>query len=282
MILHRYMSEQEFDAYQAGKVLKNETNHRKNGEHSDSVGFCFFPEQPDEAIHWLRGIVCTDVCVTFDVPDDKVVKSRGTYCDNDASDNSWGAIFEDIIAAMQGEEMKNAVKMEKTEYCCTRYDKKTFKLIDFRYSKTILLQKELLAEWERPTEELPEGVLAQGTMSYLCDLRIHRIIGKALDKTPFAYCSNGVCCDFTPLGGSLITLPDGRYIRDGDRVEIHNDGIVLINGRLFTRGFPNLEKQEHGKGEGNPTYLLEPFNGSPIIVPQSLYQKYLEAAQSGK
>lgn len=90
MILHRYMSGEEFEKYQRGEVLKNKTDHRKNGEHTDSVGFCFFPEDPKDAHHWLSGIVTDEVCATFEVPDDMVQVSRGTYCDDTKSDSSMG------------------------------------------------------------------------------------------------------------------------------------------------------------------------------------------------
>ena len=58
MILHRFMSEAEFERLLAGERLTNTTDfHGEQGRHTTSVGFCFFPEDPDEAIHWLRGIV---------------------------------------------------------------------------------------------------------------------------------------------------------------------------------------------------------------------------------
>ena len=95
MILHRYMSEREFEAYTKGKTMRNDTKHGESAK-TTSVGFCFFPEEPEEAHRWLRGIVCDDVCVTFDVPENMVKKSVGTYNDPDKSDNSIGAVLMDI------------------------------------------------------------------------------------------------------------------------------------------------------------------------------------------
>ena len=48
MTLHRFMSKREYDALMTGEVLRNETDHGAMGLKTDSVGFCFFPEPPDE------------------------------------------------------------------------------------------------------------------------------------------------------------------------------------------------------------------------------------------
>jgi hypothetical protein len=230
------MSEREFDRYQRGELLKNDTDHRKNGKHTDSVGFCFFPEEPDDAIRWLSGIVTDDVCATFDVPDHLVTKSRGTYCDPDNSDNSLGASLADIFSAMMGEEKENTVTMEKVEYCCTEYDRETFRLVSYKYSERLQTERDRLAEWKRTEEELPEGVLLQGVMtSYNC-MAVYSMIAKALKNTPL----QGSVSSEIGIYGTKITLPDGRYVYPGDRVEVHRDGVVLINGSLRADGFPRL------------------------------------------
>lgn len=55
------MSEAEYNKLMNGETLTNFKNHHEtDGKKSTSVGFCFFAEQPNEAIHWLRGIVDTD------------------------------------------------------------------------------------------------------------------------------------------------------------------------------------------------------------------------------
>lgn len=81
MTLHRFMSKREYDALMTGEVLRNETDHGAMGQKTDSVGFCFFPEPPDEAIHWLSFIVDADLCVTMEIPDAMVRKSQGRYRD---------------------------------------------------------------------------------------------------------------------------------------------------------------------------------------------------------
>ena len=81
MILHRFMSKREYDALMAGKQLVNTIDHGAQGERSSSIGFCFFPEEPSEAIHWLSFIVDADFCVTMEIPGHLVTASKGRYRD---------------------------------------------------------------------------------------------------------------------------------------------------------------------------------------------------------
>lgn len=127
------MSVMEFEDFLEGKVLINDTKHRTNGKNTDSEGFCFFPEDPDEAYNWLSGIVTDEVCATFEVPENKVRKSTGTYIDPDASDNSLEAMRADVLSFIRGERMKNTQYIERTEYCCNTYSEKDFKLLHFKY-----------------------------------------------------------------------------------------------------------------------------------------------------
>lgn len=108
MILHRFCSKEEFEAYQRGEVLVNETNHSLHrGYASTSIGFCFFVEDPDEAIHILSGIVDLDYCIKVEVDESFVAKSTGRY----------------------GNRQLNAVEIRQ-EYCTTKYDNKRFRLIE--------------------------------------------------------------------------------------------------------------------------------------------------------
>lgn len=108
MILHRFCSAREFEAYQRGDLLVNNTDHSvKRGGASTSVGFCFFSEAPEDAKHWLSGIVDFDVCITVEVDDSEVNKSRGRYATKD---------------------MKGV--MYKDEYCAKTYDNYRFRLIE--------------------------------------------------------------------------------------------------------------------------------------------------------
>ncbi len=279
MILHRFMSEREFDRFKNGEVLGNNTDHHKSGKHTDSVGFCFFPEEPDDAIRWLSGIVTDDVCATFDVPEHLVRKSRGTYCDDDASDNSLGAVLEDLFSAMMGGEMENTVLMEKVEYCCTEYSNETFRLLSYKYSEKIITQHRVKAEWECPKEELPEGVLLQGTASGFYGTRIFYLLKQALKKTPLNRGNISFGCE-SPLCW-YITLPDGRIISEGDTVEVHDDGIILINGKLYTKDFPGLSFNT-GCFPGDAHWLLQGNGGDSLEMPESLYRKYEAAMREGR
>ena len=75
------MSDIEYESLLTGTTLTNTTYHSPNGRRTTSVGFCFFTEEPDKAIHWLSTIVCADWCVTFDIPDQMLTKSRARYRD---------------------------------------------------------------------------------------------------------------------------------------------------------------------------------------------------------
>lgn len=111
MIVHRFMSDKEYRSLLGGETLKNTTVHSSNGYNSSSVGFCFFTEQPDKAIHWLSFIVCSDWCVTFNIPDNMLTKSRALY--RDPEKDTWyetAAIYRD-------------------EYCLKEYSIKTVEIL---------------------------------------------------------------------------------------------------------------------------------------------------------
>lgn len=110
MILHRFMSDREYQALIQGKTLRNTTRHRAKGCHSTSVGFCFFAEDPEDAAHWLSGIVDFDWCVTFDVPDDRICKGKAEYADQQSDE------FTAIV--------------ERTEYFRTTYSSRDFRILD--------------------------------------------------------------------------------------------------------------------------------------------------------
>lgn len=108
MILHRFCSKKEFEAYQRGDMLINNTDHRlKRGNATSSVGFCFFVEDPEEAKHWLSGIVDFDYCITVEVDELDVRKSWGRYADS-----------------------KLGKAIIKEEYCSKSYDNYRFRLLD--------------------------------------------------------------------------------------------------------------------------------------------------------
>lgn len=263
------MSEREFEAYTKGKTIRNDTKHGESAK-TTSVGFCFFPEEPEEAHRWLSGIVNDDVCVTFDVPDNMVNKSVGTYNDPDKSDNSIGAVMMDIFDHFMGNEMENVVYMEKVEYCCKKYSRKDFRLVKFTYSEKCQERKRLIAEWERQKEELPDGMLLQGTLVPYYAIKVFNLLYKVLEKTPLAGDMEMEADNFRHFH---ITLPDGRIIHSGSRVEVYEDGTVLINGSMLASGFPSLTINS-GTGYDEKGYGLRLKDGSVLPVPESLFMKY--------
>lgn len=108
MILHRFCSAEEYEAYMRGETLVNETNHSLlRGSASTSIGFCFFCERPEDAVHVLSGIVDLDYCIKVEVDESLVSKARGRYANREL----------------------NAAEY-RDEYCTTTYDNKTFRLIE--------------------------------------------------------------------------------------------------------------------------------------------------------
>ena len=111
MIVHRFMSEAEYQSLVKGKMLYNNTNHCKSkGQRSSSVGFCFFIENPDEAVHRLSGIVDLDWCVTMEVDEGFLIQSYGWYVDEGKWDKSRVLRLGDSVPAIR-----------RREYCRCRY-----------------------------------------------------------------------------------------------------------------------------------------------------------------
>ncbi|MBM6865694.1 hypothetical protein H6A66_11020 [Bacteroides caecigallinarum] len=107
MTLHRFCSQEEFDCYKRGELLINEKDHSKTrGTATTSVGFCWFTENPEEAKYRLSGIVDFDVCITVETDAANVMESKGRY----------------VVNGVRG--------VYLTEYCCTSYDNKRFRLVE--------------------------------------------------------------------------------------------------------------------------------------------------------
>lgn len=123
MIVHRFMSKQELSVLLAGKQLCNSTNHHKKfNRRTTSIGFCFFADDPDEAVHWLSGIVDLDYCVTMEVDDGFLLQSYGLYMDNETTDLSHPMNYDDF--------MKVAKFKKRTEYCRSRYSLTDVKILN--------------------------------------------------------------------------------------------------------------------------------------------------------
>ena len=122
MTVHRFMSQQEFDKLMAGEVLENDTVHSELGRHSTSIGFCFFTEDPDKAIHWLSHIVCQYVCVTFQIPDHLLTESKGEYRDVDNDDIEGMSLYDMFFTPPP--------TIWRKEYCLQRYSRKDVRIVD--------------------------------------------------------------------------------------------------------------------------------------------------------
>lgn len=111
MIVHRFMSDLEYQLLMKSKPLKNTTVHASKGRRSTSVGFCFFTEPPEEAIHWLSFNVDTDRCVTFDIPEQLLTKSRAHYRDP------------------EHDSFDHPASIWRTEWCLQEYSLRTVRII---------------------------------------------------------------------------------------------------------------------------------------------------------
>lgn len=110
MIVTRFMSLREWEAFERGETLINNTDHFDGGKGgSQSVGFCFTVDAPEVAWRYLKGIVDADVWVTFEFPDGHLSPSMGKY--PDYSDDTFKPCL-------------------RREWCCTSYDNNIAKVVD--------------------------------------------------------------------------------------------------------------------------------------------------------
>jgi hypothetical protein len=145
------MSADEFEKYKNGNKLINYKFH--NGK-TNSVGFCFVSCEdfsPEEAMHFLSGVVNFDICAIFEVDKKLLHKTYGIYAEPLKKFEENFSI-EELINTLQG----NGKTIKIDEYCTTFYNKSAFKLI--KYSQDIWnqwnpfeMQKEL--KWEENNNE---------------------------------------------------------------------------------------------------------------------------------
>ena len=132
MIVHRFMSETEYEGLMAGGKLMNGIIHAEQGKKTTSVGFCFFAEDPEEAIHWLSGTCDPEWCVTLNFPEGYLKESESTFRDHER---------DDLFAPVGGKHKT----IKRKEYCCTIYDNKTAQVLcaTQRYKKYADIRKAL-------------------------------------------------------------------------------------------------------------------------------------------
>ena len=123
MKLFRFMSRKEFKKYINEEELINNQNHHLNHKSkTNSIGFCFLnldEYKPEEALHFLSGIVDLDICAVFEVNEDKVKETYGIYARQDVNIS----LFDILIGKIPSFEAK--------EYCTTKYSNKDFKLLKY-------------------------------------------------------------------------------------------------------------------------------------------------------
>lgn len=121
LILHRFMSREEYIMYQSGEVLHNDTDHFQ-GDKGGSVskGFCFFTGDIDEWAHRLNGLVSFDVLLTVELDlentDADVYISSGVYADDPSAEFPKRRLYREV--------------------CTTAYSKQSMRFVsaDFKYS----------------------------------------------------------------------------------------------------------------------------------------------------
>ncbi len=134
MIVHRFMSDAEYECLKSGAKLMNATDHHKESKaKTNSVGFCFFVENPDEAIHWLSGCTYPDWCVTMEIPDELLTESYGFYRDP-SRDNLYAPVPKG-----------GRPTMKKREYCLTCYSLNEVKILNAtdKYALYATLRRDL-------------------------------------------------------------------------------------------------------------------------------------------
>ena len=144
MKVFRFMSNDEFEKYRNNITLKNDKKHEQK---TNSIGFCFLNTEdytPEEAMHFLSGIVSFDICAVFET-EENLQKTYGVYA---KPIKSTGNPMEDLIKLLCGLNDK----FTTNEYCTTEYDKKTMKLM--KYSENIWnqwnpLEQQPKLEWVR-------------------------------------------------------------------------------------------------------------------------------------
>lgn len=134
MKVFRFMSKREFDKYMNGEELVNHTFHETNAN-TNSVGFCFMKVDdfsPEEASHFLIGVVDPDVCAVFETEAD-LEETYGVYAKPLRKET-----LEELL-----KKWRESFKVK--EYCTESYNKDTFHLVE--YSTDWLISYVLGKEW---------------------------------------------------------------------------------------------------------------------------------------
>lgn len=129
------------------QTIKKDSNRRTNSE-----GFCFLSLDdytPEQAMHFLSGIVSFDVCAVFET-DAKLKKGYGVYAE---PIERTGDFIEDMMRLLNG----YTKTFTATEYSINQYSNKNFKLIKYIENvweqwKPLEKQKELMWNYARTND----------------------------------------------------------------------------------------------------------------------------------
>ena len=115
MIVYRFCSFKELEALRRGRTLTNTKDHYRGGAGgSTSVGFCFTTDPPQTALKYLKGIVCPEVVVKYNIPRKMLTKTSGKYLKK---------ATETVNGLMLTSEYR-------TEYCMTKLSLKEVELLE--------------------------------------------------------------------------------------------------------------------------------------------------------
>lgn len=129
MEVFRFMSKNELNNLIKGNKLENTTIHLGK---TNSIGFCFLDlneYKPEEAIHFLSGIVNAEVCVKLRMKK-KLNQTNGTYAKHKPLDE-WliknrNKSFLEVLL-----DIKNTDTFVANEYCTTDYSLDCVEIISY-------------------------------------------------------------------------------------------------------------------------------------------------------
>lgn len=126
LILHRFMSREEYLKYQSGEVLYNDTDHYQGGKGgSVSKGFCFFTGNVREWAHRLNGLVSFDVLLTIELDPDNtdadVYISTGVYADDPSAEFPKRRHFREVCTTAYSKQSMRFISADFSWGCNTRF-----------------------------------------------------------------------------------------------------------------------------------------------------------------
>lgn len=119
LILHRFMSREEYIMYQSGEVLHNDIDHYQGGKGgSVSKGFCFFIGRAREWAHRLNGLVSFDVLLTVELDlentDADVYISTGVYADNPSAEYPKRKLYREVCTTAYSKQSMRFISADFT------------------------------------------------------------------------------------------------------------------------------------------------------------------------